>query len=231
MTRPPRAVSLDLDNTLWDTPPVLERAESCLQDWLERHAPRVVAHHDRGSMARVRAAVAAECPGQAHDLTFVRTEALRRIAAESGYDASVAHAAFDVFFAARNRIDPFADVPAALEWLAARLPVYALTNGNACVHRVGMGVHFAGAFEPAGVGCAKPDPRMFAALVAAAQVEPRSVWHVGDDPLADVEGARRAGLTSVWMNRHGAEWPTSLPPPDLTVCDMTEFVARVGARL
>lgn len=231
MKQPPRAISLDLDNTLWDTPPVLEQAETCLQAWLQEQAPRIVERHDRASLAKLRAAVVAELPHRAHDFTFVRTESLRRAAREHGYPESLATEAFEVFIAARNRIDPFAEVPGALAWLARRLPVYALTNGNACVHRVGLGEHFSGSFEPAAVGYAKPDPRIFAALVTSAGVDPGSIWHVGDDPEADVVGAQRAGLVSVWMNRTAAIWPTQWPAPDVEVRDMDELVRCVEASL
>jgi putative hydrolase of the HAD superfamily len=231
MKRPPRAVSLDLDNTLWDTPPVLERAEDQLREWLEAHAPRIGERHDRQSMARSRAQVAIDNPARAHDLTFLRTESLRRIAVECGYAEQLGNAAFEIFIAARNRIVPFAEVPAALEWLSRRMPVYAVTNGNACVHRVGLGAHFSGSFEPAAIGCAKPDQRIFAALVAEAAVAPDCIWHVGDDPEADVDGARRAGLVSVWMNRTSAVWPDKLPRPDIEVRDMEDLVARVAAAL
>jgi FMN hydrolase / 5-amino-6-(5-phospho-D-ribitylamino)uracil phosphatase len=231
MNQPPRAISLDLDNTLWDTPPVLDRAEESLQSWLAVHAPRVAQRHDRTSLAQARASVVAERPDRAHDFTYIRTESLRRVALQCGYSADLGESAFEVFIAARNRIDPFADVPGALAWLARRLPVYALTNGNACVHRVGLGEHFAGSFEPVAVGCAKPDRRIFDALVAASRVERQSIWHVGDDPVADVDGASRAGLVSVWMNRTGAEWPADLRRPDIEVADMEGLVARVEASL
>ncbi len=231
MKRPPQALSLDLDNTLWDTAPVLERAEASLQEWLRMQAPRIAARYDRASLARLRAAVVAELPHRAHDFTFVRTESLRRTARECGYPEALAIDAFEVFIAARNRIDPFAEVPQALAWLASRLPVYALTNGNACVHRVGLGEHFAGAFAPAAVGCAKPDPRIFAALVSAAGVARDRIWHVGDDPEADVDGAHRAGLVSVWMNRTGATWPSALHRPDIEVQDMDALVAHVEGLL
>jgi putative hydrolase of the HAD superfamily len=231
MTRPPRAISLDLDNTLWDTPPVLEQAEASLQRWLEAHAPRIAQRHDRASLARLRAAVVAELPHRSHDFTFIRTESLRRVALDLGYPESLAFEAFEVFIAARNRIDPFAEVPGALAWLARRLPVYALTNGNACVHRVGLGEHFAGSFEPAAIGYAKPDPRIFSALVAAAGVAPAEIWHVGDDPEADVVGAQRAGLVSVWMNRTEAQWPREFAKPDIEIKDMNDLVARVESAL
>jgi len=50
---------------------------------------------------------------------------------------------------------------------------------------------------------------------------------VGDDVIADVEGARRAGVTPVWLNRAGEQWPTAAPPP-LTVGSLAELPDLLG---
>jgi putative hydrolase of the HAD superfamily len=50
------------------------------------------------------------------------------------------------------------------------------------------------------------------------------VVHVGDDAVADVEGARRAGVTPVWLNRRGKDWPAAASPPPLTVRTLAELV-------
>jgi HAD superfamily hydrolase (TIGR01549 family) len=43
--------------------------------------------------------------------------------------------------------------------------LYALSNGNADIQRVGLGHLFKQHFSAAGVGAAKPDPRMFQAAL------------------------------------------------------------------
>ncbi len=227
MHNPPRAVSLDLDNTLWDTPPVLVRAEAVLRDWLETHGPALAARFDAPALGALRLEVAAAAPERAHDLSWIRTEALRRAARASGYADEFAERAFEVFIAARNQIEPFGEVPAALARLAARLPLYALTNGNACVQRVGLGAHFTAAIDPVRGGAAKPDRRIYDELIAVAAVPAASILHVGDDAYADVEGARRAGMRTAWMNRVGAIWPATLAPADYEVVDLDGLVALV----
>jgi 2-haloalkanoic acid dehalogenase type II len=226
----PRAVSLDLDNTLWDTPPVLARAEAVLREWLTVHCPELARRFDAADLARLRLAVAAQQPQRAHDLSFVRTEALRRAARAAGYADADADRAFGVFLTARNAVVPFAEVPDALQRLAARLPLYAVSNGNACVWRVGLVRHFSAAIDAAAAGAAKPDPRIFARLLEVAGVPAAAVLHVGDDAYADVEGARAAGLRTVWMNRSGAPWPAALPRADYEIADLDALV-RVVARL
>jgi FMN hydrolase / 5-amino-6-(5-phospho-D-ribitylamino)uracil phosphatase len=227
MTPPPRAVSLDLDNTLWDTPPVLVRAEAVLRRWLEAELPALAERYDPAALTALRLEVLAGEPTRAHDLSWIRTEALRRAARTTGYEQAHADRAFEVFLAARNDIEPYDEVRPALARLAGRLPLYAVTNGNACVRRVGLGEHFAGAIDPVRAGAAKPDPRIFAELVRIAGVPPATILHVGDDPEADVEGARLAGLVSIWMNRTGARWAAPFPAPDHEVADLDELAALV----
>ena len=231
MPTPLRAVSLDLDNTLWDTAPVLVRAEAVLRAWLEAEAPALAARYGAADFAQLRLAVAAEMPERAHDLSWVRTEALTRAARAVGADDALATRAFAVFLRARNEIVPYAEVPAALARLAGRVPLYALSNGNACVWRVGIGRYFAAAVDAAAAGAAKPDARIFARLLDVAGVAAGAMLHVGDDPVADVAGARAAGLRAAWMNRAGAAWPAGLPPPDHEVADLDGLEGVVAGLL
>ena len=222
-----RAVSLDLDNTLWDTPPVLARAEAALGVWLEVHAPRLAAAFDGDAQRRLRIAIAAAEPAQAHDVSWLRRESLRQAAAATGYSPALAERAFQEFLRERNVIEPYAEVAAALERMARRVPLYALTNGNACVTRVGIGGYFRGALDAAGAGAAKPDPRIFQRLTELAQLPAEAMLHVGDDPIADVEGARLVGMRTAWVNRSEATWPAELAPPNYVVTDLTALAVLV----
>jgi putative hydrolase of the HAD superfamily len=47
------------------------------------------------------------------------------------------------------------------------------------------------------VGVEKPHPRIFEAALEAAGVDPAAVLLIGDDPVADVEGARAVGMRAV----------------------------------
>ena len=225
-----RAVSLDLDNTLWDTPPVLVRAEAALEAWLAEHAPRITEGFDPKEFRRLRAELAGREPGRAHDVTWLRTETLRHAARAAGYPAALADRAFEVFWRERNTLELYAEVSDALARLAARVPVYALTNGNACVREVGIGRYFAGAIDAPSAGAAKPDREIYRQLVDLAAMPAGAILHVGDDAIADVHGARAAGLQAAWMNRTGAEWPVDLPLPDHEVADLTALADLVESR-
>lgn len=225
-----RAVSLDLDNTLWETPPVLVRAELALETWLAEHAPLITAEFDSGRFRALRAELAGREPSRAHDVTWLRLEALGHAARATGYPADLAARAFDVFWRERNRIELYDEATAALTRLAARVPVYALTNGNACVKQVGIGHFFRGAIDAASAGAPKPDREIYRRLIEMAGVRASEILHVGDDAIADVHGAREAGLEAAWMNRTGERWPHGLNPPEHVVADLTAVAELVESR-
>ena len=158
-----------------------------------------------------------------HDFTWLRRESLRRHAREAGYPEEMAEEAFEVFFRARNEVELYEDVLPSLERLQRRFRLFAASNGNADLAAIGLARFFEHALAARDAGTLKPDPRIFELLLERAGLSPAQALHVGDDAEADVEGARRAGLTPVWVNRRGAEWPASASPPPLTVRSLTEL--------
>jgi 2-haloalkanoic acid dehalogenase type II len=215
-----KAISLDLDDTLWPVWPAIYRAEDELLQWLHTHAPATAQRYSSTEALRaVRVQLEAARPDLRHDLSAMRRESIRLALRQSGDDGALAEPAFEVFFAARQRVDLFEDALPALEQLAARFPLVALSNGNADVHRVGIGGHFSASFSAHLFGVAKPDPRIFHAAAQAVGVAPHEVLHVGDDALLDVVAAVDAGMQAVWLNRHGHAWAHATEP-HLTVADL-----------
>jgi HAD superfamily hydrolase (TIGR01549 family) len=53
------------------------------------------------------------------------------------------------------------------------------------------------------VGLMKPDPKIFRRGLESLGVGPAEAVHVGDDPVVDYEGARRAGLQAILVDRQG----------------------------
>jgi FMN hydrolase / 5-amino-6-(5-phospho-D-ribitylamino)uracil phosphatase len=133
-----RAIAFDLDNTLWDVEPVLARAEARLSEWLERNCPRITAHLTAADMRSARAALAAREPHNAHDMTYLRLTALEAHAREHGYEQHLARQGFEVFLAARNQVELFADVVPALESLRQRYRLASFSNGNADLAFIGL---------------------------------------------------------------------------------------------
>ena len=223
-----RAITLDLDDTLWPVWPTIHRAEATLQAWLRTHAPRTAAlAADADEAARARRAAHAAHPQAAHDVSLLRREAIRYLLERAGDDGALAEPAFEVFYQARQRVELFADALPALRWLAARWPLVALTNGNADVGLIGLGAYFVASVSARQTGVGKPDARLFQAGAAAAGVPPEAVLHVGDDAPLD-GGALAAGMQMAWVNRAGHAWPPELPPPSLQVSELQALCQRLG---
>ena len=220
----PRVLSFDLDDTLWPVAPVIAAAESALLSWLQDRYPRTVAGHSVESMRAQRAQVAVRFPERGHDLTFLRHRALKDLFVEAGHAEVLADAALEVFFTERNRVNFYEDVRPSLLRLRSRYRLFALSNGNADLKRCGIADLFAGHVTASAAGFPKPDARIFAQLASLAGVEPKYVLHIGDDPLADVVGAARAGMQSVWLNRDGRAWPEAHPPPLRTIATLAQIL-------
>lgn len=204
-----KAVTLDLDDTLWAVEPVIERAERRLHEWFEANAPAVARALPPAEFLRYRRALAQTSPHLAHDFTVLRREALRRALAEHGEDHTLAETALEIFLAARNEVELYPEAAEALRRLAGRYKIAVVSNGNADVHRIGIGGHFAAVVNAGSAGCAKPDPRIFHAACTALGCQPAEVLHAGDDPDLDVRGAVAAGSRAAWINRHGHAWAGS----------------------
>jgi 2-haloalkanoic acid dehalogenase type II len=228
-TLPANALIFDLDNTLWDVEPVILRAEQMLAGFLAQACPRIVARHTLDSMRELRARVILERPDMRHDFTWLRLETLRRMAREDGYPDDIAQQAFEVFFRARNQVVLYDDVLPSLAGLRTRCRLFAISNGNADLAAIGLAHFFERTLCAREAGCLKPDPRIFRRLVDEAGLDPERVLHVGDDPEADVEGARAAGLKPVWLNRSGTPWQAPSAAPDLHIRSLLELDAVLGA--
>ena len=218
-----QAVILDLDDTLWEVGPVIVRAEHAMLDFLAERYPRVLELHTLDSMRDVRARMALEYPAMRHDFTWLRLESLRRHAREAGYPEAMAEEVFAVFYRARNEVTLYDDVLPSLERLHSRFRLFAISNGNADLAAIGLARFFEHAIAARDAGVLKPDPRIFALLLQRAGIAAERALHAGDDAVADVEGARRAGITPVWVNRDGADWPAAASPQPLTVRSLAEL--------
>ena len=220
-----RALSFDLDDTLWDCAPAIRHAEETLHRWFERETPEITARHDRASLAARRARIVAAHPQLAGDVTAMRRAVIGRLLDEHGYPTALVDEAFDVFLRARSEVVLYAGVPEMLARLGRRYRLAAITNGNADLRRIGLAGHFEAIFAAAGRIRPKPAAEMFLACAARLDIGVHELLHIGDNALTDVGGARAAGARALWFNRRGERWPDELAPPELAVDSIASLVA------
>jgi putative hydrolase of the HAD superfamily len=127
---------------------------------------------------------------------------------------------------------PYPDVTATLSELRSMgLAIAVLTNGEQDqqedkLRRMGVldefDVVLAGSVLPA----FKPSPVAFEALCTALNQPASTVVYVGDDLAVDAIGADAAGLTSVWIDRHGRGGaPAGVP----AITSLTQLPAHIRA--
>jgi putative hydrolase of the HAD superfamily len=95
---------------------------------------------------------------------------------------------------------------------------FVVTNGTVAqqerkLRHTGLDRELAGWVVSEGVGLRKPDPAIFRLAAERAGQSLDRAWMIGDSPQADIEGARGAGLTNVWLHR-GRRWPLASIEPD-----------------
>lgn len=128
---------------------------------------------------------------------------------------------------------PHPDVVEGLRALASLgCRIVTLSNGSAGVARALLGETGAGpviedylSVEQAGVW--KPAAAAYRYALEQTGIEARQAMLVAVHPW-DVEGARRAGLRTAWVNRTDAVYPSFLTPPELDVASLTDLAARFG---
>jgi FMN hydrolase / 5-amino-6-(5-phospho-D-ribitylamino)uracil phosphatase len=223
------AISLDLDDTLWPIWPTIERAERVLHQWLLREAPKTAdLLLTPGMLRELREATAKERSDLAHDLSALRRESIRSALRRAGEDPALAEAAFDAFFAERQRVTLFDDALPALRWLSERYPLVAISNGNADVHLAGVGRWFRCAFSAQSFGSGKPHAPIFRAAAASLGLLPKDMLHVGDDAALDVSGALEAGMQAAWLVREERPWEQGVRP-QLIVPNLHALCMALGA--
>jgi len=227
---PVRAVTLDLDDTLWPVLPALIEAEQCVDRWLKQHHPDVASAWPIEAMRDLRDRIAEENTHLSHDFSEQRRLTIRHAFATCGIHDAPVDELWRIYFAARNNVELYPDSLHALERIAALVPVASISNGNADLEVIGLHHLFHTRLNAAGVGVPKPDARIFIAASDALGIPPEDILHVGDDPLLDVVGAHQAGMKTVWLNRTGETWSHG-PDPDMEFTNMTDLADWVEASL
>lgn len=219
-----RAITLDLDDTLWPVEPVLAAAEDKLYQWLAANCPEIARSHTIDSMREARQAIAQFEKAIAHDLTELRRRSLHRIIVDEGaYPGTFVDRAMAEFLAHRNDVELFPDALPFLSTAGQAYPLLSISNGNADLHRIGLADLFVTHISARDVGAAKPDEKVFHAACEHLDLAPAQVLHIGDHPVQDILGAARIGMKTVWLNRAGAHW-SDAPDADYEVTSLEEVL-------
>ena len=210
-----KVVAFDLDDTLWHVHPVIVRAEQVLRGWLQDTLPNF--SYNPELMRSLRDEALKEDASLGHRLTELRRLTIERALASylnQTEDAEqLSREAMEVFLVARNQVEFFEGALEVIANIANAYQLGALTNGNADIHRLGLGEHFSFAFSAEQVGAPKPAPDLFHRALEHTGCDPHEMLYVGDDPIKDVDAANRVGLGTIWVRG------SAKPEPGETAAD------------
>ncbi len=100
------------------------------------------------------------------------------------------------------------------------------------LERTGIGRHLAAAVVSADVGFVKPHRAPFEAVLRALDVPAERAVYVGDNWLADVQGAKGVGMAAVltrqWQTPERFDPQPGDHEPDLEIGHLTELLAHLG---
>jgi putative hydrolase of the HAD superfamily len=223
------AVTFDGDGTLWDFETAmraaLERAAAAVRargrvrpdgeeitaDWLKTLRDEIAERPEmsEASMEMIRRASFHEAVGDGGGAGLVLA------------DAVYAQYMDDRF----ALLELFADASEVLRELRGRVRLSLVTNGNTHPVRVGLEELFDDVVMAFDCGLRKPDPRIYELAAERLNVPTAACVHIGDHPTEDVEAARCAGMTGVWLNRLGSAWPADLRAPEHEIRSLRELAA------
>lgn len=110
------------------------------------------------------------------------------------------------------RTTPFAEH--VLEELSHHATLVVATNSNYSEGQIGnllerlhMRPYISHIFTSASVVAMKPQPYFFEVMLRELQLQPDQVIMVGDSYQADIAGAKRAGLWTIWLTDSATEAP------------------------
>ncbi len=229
---PIKVITFDLDDTLWEVAPVLEKAEQAVYAWLSQHAPRLTAQFSLAALRKQRWLLWQTRPELTHQISQLRITALSEAMQAAGYDKNIAidsaRAAFEVFIHHRHQVVLFDDVITTLQALQQHYSLGVLTNGNADIKRMAIGKYFDFSFAAEQLNASKPAADHFNAAMAASGVAAAQIVHIGDHHQHDIEAALAAGCQAIWFNPQQKAWPESSPAP-LSITRLSEAPALIAA--
>jgi putative hydrolase of the HAD superfamily len=216
-----KAISFDLDDTLYNNLPIMLAIEPKMQDYFNARfaalSLKVNTAFDRYFWAPYRQQALARFKNIGHDVAKLRFETYRLgfLAYNINAQQAVveAHAGLAYFVKLRSDFKVPAISHSLLSKLRHKFPLVAISNGNVDTSALGIDHYFQHIYH-AGYQQSetdhseklfkqKPAKDMFTIALNDLAILPEQLLHVGDCGFADVHGALNAGCQTAWLPQYG----------------------------
>ncbi|WP_135445478.1 5-amino-6-(5-phospho-D-ribitylamino)uracil phosphatase YigB [Vibrio tasmaniensis] len=231
--KPIKAMTFDLDDTLYDNWPVIMKVEKEMAQWLYQKHP-VSASLSLEEWQGIKQQVASENPALKHDVTVWRETQIKRGLLQLGYSQQQAKQAaregIEHALWLRNQVEVPQETHRVMAELSQRIPLVAITNGNVDPHKIGLGQYFQLILKAGPDGRAKPYPDMFDKAQQYLNCDAENILHVGDHLRTDVYGAKTNGFQACWFNDTGSNLyssPKATVLPDVEIEQLSDLMQLI----
>lgn len=197
-----RAMTFDLDDTLYDNAPVIRQAERTLAAHLDKHYP-AAAKLTPPQWLAIKRDLITELPELSSDMGQLRLRTLKKALEHEALNEDELHEAavqcFDCFYHARSDFALESTFIGTLEKLSERVPLIAITNGNVDPERIGIAPYFSAVLHASLKRPMKPHVHMFDEAVNMLDIPAQAVLHIGDSLINDVHGGACANMPTAWF--------------------------------
>lgn len=197
-----KAITFDLDDTLYDNSMIVERAEEELIKKLQQYEQ--LHHITLADFHAEKKALVVKNPEIYHDVIVWRIETIKSLLANSKLSmlkiTNIVDESLAVFTFWRHKMQVPQITHTLLTKLAAKYPLGVITNGNVEIAKIGLNDYFQFSLRGGADGRSKPFPEIFDLAAQKLAIRPHQILHVGDNLFTDVNGAINSGLLACWIN-------------------------------
>ena len=220
--RPFKAISFDLDDTLYANQPIMKAAEAKMVAYFNQQFSAVLAEKNQSSPLNrkfwqpFREQAIHIQPELAYDVVRLRLESYYHGACALGYSPEQARQEAELAMHTFNVERSNFIVPDKAHQLLSRLkkqyPIVSISNGNVDTAAIGIDGYFKHIYHATDGVKQKPDAQLFNMACKDLNILPHELLHIGDCGLADIEGAIAAGCQAVWISCYNVGKPIKVIP-------------------
>lgn len=197
-----KALTFDLDDTLYDNSMIVEKAEDemvkMLQSYEQLHTLTI------SEYLAEKHAVLLSHPEIYHDVNVWRFQTIKSLLNKTDIPvqkfADIIDESMTCFNFWRHKMQVPESTHTLLTKLATKYPLAVITNGNVDVNQIGLGDYFQFSLRGGEHGRSKPFPEIFDLASDKLAIPSQHILHVGDNLLTDVNGAINNGFLACFIN-------------------------------
>ncbi|PHM44557.1 flavin mononucleotide phosphatase [Xenorhabdus mauleonii] len=227
------AMTFDLDDTLYDNHPVIDKTEKEVLCFIRQYDSRF-SQFEREDLHLYRQAILEREPDIYHDVTSWRRQSAELMFSHHGFSNEETMRGTDeimsCFMYWRNQITIPESTHSTLSVLAENIPLVAITNGNAEPEACGLAPYFKFVLKAGVDGRSKPYPDMYRLAAERLNLPINQILHIGDNLKTDVEGALCSGMQACWINLENKvlmQEPEGRLVPHVEISDLASLIALI----